>query len=233
MLADGEKTLHRDQNRLDDERKTMDAAIGKQVAEQAERARVRLERETGERLARDRRALFAITVGVCAFASLAFLTAMAGRWRTLIATLPDWAHTRLEQAQSIGRWATATAMWFDRTVPQGWWHMPLLILIGVLTLAIVAAIGLLAYAMVRVAIDAYQTHRSWNTLPVHAVFWTFLAAGSLMLAAGSLMLAAVTSQLVGGRVHWLTLWPILAAIAFTAYHLAASSKVDDFIRSNR
>lgn len=68
-------------------------------------------------------------------------------------------------------------------------------------------------------------HRAWNTLPVHMVFWTFLASGTLVVS-------VEVGRMVGGRVHWLTLWIVLAVSAFIAYHRILSRRVDDFIRDN-
>ena len=47
-----------------------------------------------------------------------------------------------------------------------------------------------------------------------------------------LVVSVEVGRMVGGRVHWLTLWIVLAVSAFIAYHRILSRRVDDFIRDN-
>ena len=147
-----------------------------------------------------------------------------GQWRALLASLPEWVRGRSEQVGSVGRWVSAMLMEFGRA-SQSWWYRPLLLMSGILVLALAAAMGVLVYSAGRTAMDAWREHRAWNTLPVHMVFWTFLASGTLVVS-------VEVGRMVGGRVHWLTLWIVLAVSAFIAYHRILSRRVDDFIRDN-
>ena len=166
-----------------------------------------------------------LVTGTCVFASIMLFAVMAGQWRALLASLPEWVRGRSEQVGSVVRWVSAMLMEFGRA-SQSWWYRPLLLMAGILVLALAAAMGVLVYSAGRTAMDAWREHRAWNTLPVHMVFWTFLASGTLVVS-------VEVGRMVGGRVHWLTLWIVLAVSAFIAYHRILSRRVDDFIRDNR
>lgn len=224
-LADGEARLRRDRSRLDAERDGMEDEIGRRVAERCGLERARLEREAADRLGFGRRLLFVLVTGTCVFASIMLFAVMAGQWRALLASLPEWVRGRSEQVGSVVRWVSAMLMEFGRA-SQSWWYRPLLLMAGILVLALAAAMGVLVYSAGRTAMDAWREYRAWNTLPVHMVFWTFLASGTLVVS-------VEVGRMVGGRVHWLTLWIVLAVSAFIAYHRILSRRVDDFIRDNR
>lgn len=176
-LADGEARLRRDRSRLDAERDGMEDEIGRRVAERCGLERARLEREAADRLGFGRRLLFVLVTGTCVFASIMLFAVMAGQWRALLASLPEWVRGRSEQVGSVGRWVSAMLMEFGRA-SQSWWYRPLLLMSGILVLALAAAMGVLVYSAGRTAMDAWREHRAWNTLPVHMVFWTFLASGT-------------------------------------------------------
>ena len=180
--------------------------------------------EAADRLGFGRRLLFVLVTGTCVFASIMLFAVMAGQWRALLASLPEWVRGRSEQVGSVGRWVSAMLMEFGRA-SQSWWYRPLLLMSGILVLALAAAMGVLVYSAGRTAMDAWREHRAWNTLPVHMVFWTFLASGTLVVS-------VEVGRMVGGRVHWLTLWIVLAVSAFIAYHRILSRRGDDFIRDN-
>ncbi|MCM0692767.1 hypothetical protein NBH13_05915 [Bifidobacterium sp. M3-R-103] len=203
----------------------MEDEIGRRVAERCGLERARLEREAADRLGFGRRLLFVLATGTCVFASIMLFAVMAGQWRALLASLLEWVRGRSEQVGSVVRWVSAMLMKFGRA-SQSWWYRPLLLMAGILVLALAAAMGVLVYSAGRTAMDAWREHRAWNTLPVHMVFWTFLASGTLVVS-------VEVGRMVGGRVHWLTLWIVLVVSALIAYHRILSRRVDDFIRGNR
>ena len=100
-LADGEARLRRDRSRLDAERDGMEDEIGRRVAERCGLERARLEREAADRLGFGRRLLFVLVTGTCVFASIMLFAVMAGQWRALLASLPEWVRGRSEQVGSV------------------------------------------------------------------------------------------------------------------------------------
>lgn len=222
-LESREAKLQFDRTRFDSEREQLYKSIAEQVSQEVERERQRLGEDNDRRCEKAKRILFALCVGVCAFAVPMLVIVMADRWHILAATLPEWLHARKQQLAAIGQWLGNVDAWLGEIIPREWWNGPLAFLLMLLILVTVCGVLLLiavGYTLLtKMAVMDWWRERTFG---VHGVLWTLLILASLALADRLAMIPNST-------MHWLTWWILLIAVAHPVYLLTVAPKVNRFM----
>lgn len=223
VLESGEARLQSDRARLDGERERLRESIAEQVGQETERERQRLEEDDDRQREKVKRILFALCVGICAFAVPMLAVVMIDRWHILAATLPEWIRARKQQFAAIGQWLGKVSAWLDEIIPQGWWNAPLTFLLMLLILVVVCGVPLLI--VIRYVSLTKMAVMDWwqeKTLGVHAVLWTLLILASLVLADRLAMIP-------DSPMRWPTWWILLIAVTHPVYLLMVAPKISRFI----